>query len=53
MATEVEIRYRQGWRELTVVRGSGPVPPDRDEWNVAGIGPRPDGRRGRIWWAET
>jgi alkanesulfonate monooxygenase SsuD/methylene tetrahydromethanopterin reductase-like flavin-dependent oxidoreductase (luciferase family) len=53
LAAKVEQWYRQGWRELTVVTGDGPVPPREDEeLQVAGIGRRP-GERRRTCWYET
>jgi hypothetical protein len=52
LAARVATLYRQGWRDLTVVRGDGPVPPRRDEeQTVAAIG-RHDGERSRSWWSE-
>jgi hypothetical protein len=52
LAAEVEQRWRAGWRELTVCRGDGPVPPRHGEdGQVAGIGRHPD-TGWRTWWAE-
>ena len=53
LAARVEKWYEQGWRELTVIAGPGPVPPARDEeMQVAGISRRP-GERRRTCWYET
>ena len=53
LAVKVEQWYRQGWRELAVVTGDGPVPPREDEeLQVAGIGRRA-GERRRACWYET
>ena len=42
LVAQVEQWYKQGWRDLTVVSGDGPVPPAEDEeMQVAGIGRRP------------
>jgi hypothetical protein len=51
LAALVAARFRSGWRELTVARGPGPVPPGRDEEVVGRIDrAQPKGRR--VWWSE-
>jgi len=53
LAARVEQWYRQGWRDLAVLTGDGPVPPRKDEeMQVAGIGRR-EGERRRTCWYET
>ena len=51
LAAKVEQWYQQGWRELAVFTGDGPVPPRKDEeLQVAGIGRRPGERRRTCWY---
>ncbi len=54
VADLVERRFHQGWRELRVYRGDGPVPPAEltAECRVAAIEKHPETGH-RTWWAEN